>query len=234
LLIQEIAGGNISSDITDLYPNRIEDSATQIDLEKLYSVSGAVMDPAVVKNILNWLDIKIISEDGSNWELSVPAYRVDVKREIDVIEEILRIYGFNNIPVPEKINASLSYGSKPNREKLQNIVSEMLSNNGFSEIMANSLTKGEYVNSASAKHLSAEQNVIMLNPLSSDLAALRQSMIFSGLESIAYNLNRRESNLKIYEFGKVYFKKGDGFEETSCLSVLMTGIIPSWVLFRGL
>jgi phenylalanyl-tRNA synthetase beta chain len=224
LLIQEIAGGNISSNITDLYPNRIEDSATQIDLEKLYSVSGAVMDPAAVKNILNWLDIKIISEDGSNWELSVPAYRVDVKREIDVIEEILRIYGFNNIPVPDKINASLSYGSKPNREKLQNIVSEMLSNNGFSEIMANSLTKGEYVNSASAKHLSAEQNVIMLNPLSSDLSALRQSLIFSGLESIAYNLNRRESNLKIYEFGKVYFKKGDRFEETSCLSVLMTGM----------
>ena len=224
LLIQEVAGGKISSDITDLYPNKIEDAAIQINLEKLYSVSGSVIDPTAVKNILNWLDIKIISEDGSNWELSVPAYRVDVKREIDVIEEILRIYGFNNIPVPEKINSSLSYGSKPNREKLQNIVSEMLSNNGFSEIMANSLTKEEYVNAANASHLIAEQNVTMLNPLSSDLAVLRQSLIFSGLESISYNLNRKESNLKIYEFGKVYFKKGASFKETNCLSVLMTGM----------
>jgi len=224
LLIQEIAGGTISSDITDIYPNPIEDFLVNFDLDSLNSIAGIKIEKPIVIDILSWLDIKIISEEGLIWELTVPAYRVDVKREIDVIEEVLRIYGFNNIPVPNKIYSSLSYGSKPNREKLQNIVSELLTNNGFSEIMANSLTKDDYVKAANAKHLSAEQNVTMLNPLSSELAVLRQSLVFSGLESISYNLNRRESDLKIYEFGKVYFKNENGFEETNCLSVLMSGM----------
>jgi len=223
LLIQEVAGGSVASELIDLYPKKLEPFKTQLDLLNLNSVAGTSIEAGTVRNILNWLDIEIAAEKDTVWQLQVPAYRVDVKREIDVIEEVLRIFGFNNIPLPEKINASLSYSTKPDREKLQNIVSDLLSNSGYSEIMANSLTKGEYVNMVPTDELNPKDSITMLNPLSSDLSVLRQTLLFSGLESIAHNLNRQESNLKIYEFGKGYAKKDGTYKESSLLSVLLTG-----------
>ena len=223
LLIQEVAGGSVASELIDLYPKKLEPFKTQLDLLNLNSVAGTSIEAGTVRNILNWLDIEITAEKDTVWQLQVPAYRVDVKREIDVIEEVLRIFGFNNIPLPEKINASLSYSTKPDREKLQNIVSDLLSNSGYSEIMANSLTKGEYVNMVPTDELNPKDSITMLNPLSSDLSVLRQTLLFSGLESIAHNLNRQESNLKIYEFGKGYAKKDGTYKESSLLSVLLTG-----------
>jgi len=223
LLIQEVAGGSVASELIDLYPKKLEPFKTQLDLLNLNSVAGTSIEAGTVRNILNWLDIEITAEKDTVWQLQVPAYRVDVKREIDVIEEVLRIFGFNNIPLPEKINASLSYSTKPDREKLQNIVSDLLSNSGYSEIMANSLTKGEYVNMVPTNELNPKDSITMLNPLSSDLSVLRQTLLFSGLESIAHNLNRQESNLKIYEFGKGYAKKDGTYKESSLLSVLLTG-----------
>ena len=223
LLIQEVAGGSVASELIDLYPKKLEPFKTQLDLLNLNSVAGTSIEAVTVRNILNWLDIEITAEKDTVWQLQVPAYRVDVKREIDVIEEVLRIFGFNNIPLPEKINASLSYSTKPDREKLQNIVSDLLSNSGYSEIMANSLTKREYVNMVPTDELNPKDSITMLNPLSSDLSVLRQTLLFSGLESIAHNLNRQESNLKIYEFGKGYAKKDGTYKESSLLSVLLTG-----------
>ena len=213
LLIQEVAGGSVASELIDLYPKKLEPFKTQLDLLNLNSVAGTSIEAGTVRNILNWLDIEITAEKDTVWQLQVPAYRVDVKREIDVIEEVLRIFGFNNIPLPEKINASLSYSTKPDREKLQNIVSDLLSNSGYSEIMANSLTKGEYVNMVPTDELNPKDCITMLNPLSSDLSVLRQTLLFSGLESIAHNLNRQESNLKIYEFGKGYAKKDGTWQQ---------------------
>ncbi|MBL4704335.1 MAG: phenylalanine--tRNA ligase subunit beta, partial [Flavobacteriales bacterium] len=222
LLIQEIAGGQ-SSKIIDLYPKPIEDFKVNLNLDQLNNIAGIDIDPLVVENILSWLDIKIDHKNDTKLSLTVPAYRVDVLREIDVIEEIMRIYGFNNIPIPNNVNSSLSYGVKPDKEKLQNIVSDLLTSNGYAEAMSNSLTKEGYAELANAKHIQPEWNVKMLNPLSSDLGVLRQSLLFSGLEAISYNLNRRELNLKFYEFGKTYFNRNGAFEETAYLSLFLTG-----------
>lgn len=222
LLIQELAGGTYSN-IVDLYPKTIEDFKVKLNLDKLNTIAGTEIDPTQVESILSWLDIHIESKNGKNLSLTVPPYRVDVLREIDVIEEVMRIYGFNNIPVPEKVNSSLSYGEHPDREKLQNIVSDLLSSNGFSETMSNSLTKEAYADMAEAKDIQAGWNVKMLNPLSSDLGVLRQSLVFSGLEAIGYNLNRRALDLKLYEFGKAYRKRNDAYEETNYLGLFLTG-----------
>jgi phenylalanyl-tRNA synthetase beta chain len=222
LLIIEIAGGEASK-IVDLYPKEIEGFNVTLDLNRLNSIAGIEIEANAVEDILSWLDIKIISKNDHTLAITVPAYRVDVTREIDVIEEVMRIYGFNNIPIPDHVNSSLSYGVKPDKEKLQNIVSDLLTSNGFAEAMSNSLTKESYASLANAKHINPDWNVKMLNPLSIDLGVLRQSLIFSGLESISYNINRRSSDLKLYEFGNVYFKRNDGFEETSYLSIFLTG-----------
>src|SRR5690606_6913118 len=131
--------------------------------------------------------------------LTIPPYRVDVQREIDVIEDILRVYGYNNIDFTPKLNASIANSSRTEEYKLQNIVAELLSSNGFNEIMSNSLTTPEYIKLS--EQLSDEQNVTILNPLSGDLSVMRQSLLFSGLEAVSYNINRKNADLKFYEFG---------------------------------
>ncbi|HYK76507.1 MAG TPA: phenylalanine--tRNA ligase subunit beta, partial [Daejeonella sp.] len=148
--------------------------------------------------------------------LLVPAYKVDVTREVDIIEEILRIHGYNNVEIPMQIRASLNYAPKPDKEVIQNQVSDLLSANGFNEILTNSLPKSAY----SAK---PEEAVKILNPLSSDLDVMRQTMLFSGLEAIVHNQNRRQADLKFYEFGKVYSTSGQGFKENQRLVIFMTG-----------
>lgn len=202
LLIKEIAGGEIASELIDIYPNPVEDFKVEVSVERIESLIGKEIGKEIIKNILAALEIKIEKEDGDTLNLLVPPYRVDVKREADIVEEVLRIYGFNNIEVSSKVNASLSYAPKVNEHKLRNTIADMLTAAGFNEIMNNSLTKASYYEGMES--FKQEQTVRIFNPLSSDLNAMRQGLLFGGLECIAYNINRRNANLKVYEFGKSY------------------------------
>ena len=200
LLIQEIAGGEISSEIVDIYPNEIKHFEVELTYKKLDSLIGEKIEREAVKSILTDLEIEIVSETQNGLSLKVPPFRSDVQREVDVIEEVLRIYGFNTVKIPSKLNTSISHSDEVNPEQIRNITSDLLSSNGFSEIMNNSLTKESYIHLIS--ELNEEENVKILNPLSQDLNVMRQSLLFSGLENISYNINRKNQDLKLYEFGK--------------------------------
>jgi phenylalanyl-tRNA synthetase beta chain len=163
------------------------------------------------KQILDALEIRIENETEAGLSLLVPPYRVDVKREVDVIEEILRIYGYNNIALPTQVNSSLQYSVKPNPTKLRNLIAEMLTAQGFSEIWSNSLTKTSYYENNPV--FPVESTVKLFNPLSSDLGSMRQTLIFGGLESIAHNANRKNPDLRLYEFGNCYFFNGSSLKE---------------------
>lgn len=202
LLIKEIAGGTISSDVIDIYPNPVADFKVEVSVDRIERLIGKKIGKETIKNILTALEIGIEKEDGDTLNLLVPPYRVDVKREADIVEEVLRIYGFNNVEVPGKVNASLSYAPKPDEHKLKNTIADLLSYSGFNEIMNNSLTKASYYEGLES--LKLEETVRIFNPLSSDLNAMRQTLLFGGLECIAYNINRRNTDLKFYEFGKSY------------------------------
>ncbi len=224
MLIKEIAGGEISSDVIDIYPKKIENFKVPFSFEKCDQLIGKHIDLEIIKNIITSLGIEIEHEGHDALLLSVPPFKVDVTREQDVIEEVLRIYGYNNIEIPTVLNSSLSFAEKPDKEKIQNVVSELLTNNGFSEMMCLSLTKGEYA--GKLKSLSEDRSVAMMNPLSSDLNVLRQTLLFSGLETIAYNQNRKNADLKLYEFGKTYIAiKGETtkYIESKHLSLFITG-----------
>jgi phenylalanyl-tRNA synthetase beta chain len=221
LLIQEVAGGEITSDIVDIYPKKIEDFQVFINFEKITKVIGEELPKETIKKILVSLDIKVTNVTESGLGLMIPSYRVDVQREIDVIEEILRVYGYNNIQFTEKLNATISNSSRTEEYKVQNIISDQLCAVGFNEMMANSLTTPDYVKLS--ENLKEEFNVVMLNPLSNDLSTMRQSMLFSGLESISFNINRKRSDLKLYEFGKTYHNLPSGYEENKHLTLFTTG-----------
>lgn len=224
ILIKEIAGGKISSEIIDIYPTPIENFKVPFSFEKCEQLIGKKIDLELIKIIITSLGIGIEHEGNDALLLSVPPFKVDVTREQDVIEEVLRIYGYNNVEIPSVLNSSLSFAEKPDKEKIQNVISELLTNNGFSEMMCLSLTKGEYA--TKLKSLSEDRSVAMMNPLSSDLNVLRQTLLFSGLETISYNQNRKNADLKLYEFGKTYMAvKGETtkYIETKHLSVFITG-----------
>lgn len=221
LLIQELAGGKISSEINDIYPNPIEDFEFDFSIESCHRIIGQEIDIKLIKQILSDLEIKIISEKENNLRLAVPPYRVDVQREIDVIEEILRIYGYNHIKMPDFLKSSLSYAQKPDFEFLQNEVSNLLSNNGFFEIWNNSLSSANYYKSGDK--LMADV-VEILNPLSSDLGVMRQNLLFGALDTLRYNINRKSDRLKLYEFGKTYFKANENmFKEIKKLGLFLSG-----------
>jgi len=229
LLIKEIAGGSISSEVIDIYPKPVADFKVEVSVDRIERLIGKKIGKETIKNILTALEIGIEKEDGDTLNLLVPPYRVDVKREADIVEEVLRIYGFNNVEVPGKVNASLSYAPKPDEHKLRNTIADLLSYSGFNEIMNNSLTKASYYENLES--LKPENTVRIFNPLSSDLNAMRQSLLFGGLECIAYNINRRNMDLKFYEFGKSYqhFKKEenenpvDNYFEKEHLGVFISG-----------
>ncbi len=221
LLIQEVAGGEITSDIIDIYPKKIEDFPVFLNFAKTAKLIGQELPKEVIKKILASLDIKVNSVTDAGLGLTIPAYRVDVQREIDVIEEILRVYGYNNINFTKKLNATVANSSRTEDYKLQNIVGNQLNAMGFHEMMANSLTSPEYI--ALSAMLKEEHNVTMLNPLSNELSAMRQSLLFSGLEAVSYNINRRNSNLKLFEFGKTYRHLESGYEEIKHLSLFLSG-----------
>jgi phenylalanyl-tRNA synthetase beta chain len=215
MLIKEIAGGKISSDIVDVYPNPIKNVQVDVNYSNINRLIGKKIEPQTIKKILSLLDIEITQDDGVNLKLVIPSYRVDVKQEADVIEDILRIYGYNNVEVSMHVNSTLSYPEKPNKEKIVNIISDLLSNNGFSEIMCNSLCPAAWYEQSD--DFDKEQLVMLANPLSSDLNAMRQSLLFGGLNSVIWNINRQNLDLKLYEFGHCYFyhKSGESYPKVA-------------------
>jgi len=220
LLILEVAGGKVSSELIDNYPTKIEPNQVFLSFEKMDRLIGAKIPRETVKNILASLDIKFNSVTDGGIGLTIPAYRVDVTREADVIEEILRVYGFNNVEFSHKLNTSISF-SEFNDVKIENILANQLVSQGFNETMANSLTKASYV--SLTEMLNEGNNVAMLNPLSNDLGVMRQSLLFSGLESVIYNINRKNNSLKFFEFGKTYHKFESGYSEQKHLTLFVSG-----------
>ncbi|QEM12030.1 phenylalanine--tRNA ligase subunit beta [Mucilaginibacter rubeus] len=216
LLIQQVAGGLVSSEISDHYPAPVAPFAVEITYNTIDKLIGKKIGNDEIKGIITALDIKIVNETADSLSLQVPPYRVDVTRDVDVVEEILRIYGYNNIEIPTQIRASLNNSTRPEKDTVQNQLSDLLSANGFNEILANSLTKSAYSDNL-------DTAVKILNPLSSDLDVMRQTLLYSGLEAIAYNQNRRSSDLKFYEFGKVYKLENDKYIETQRFSIFITG-----------
>lgn len=198
-LIKEVCGGNISSEIIDIYPTEIKPKQVKITYKKINTLIGKELSVKEVKSILASLEMEILSEDEESLLLSIPTYRVDVERDVDVIEDILRIYGYNNILPGLEIKSSLSFSVKPDSHKLQNIIAEQLTASGFNEIMNNSLTKISYYETLQSFPLANAVKII--NPLSADLSVMRQTLLFGGLESISYNVNRRNADLKFYEIG---------------------------------
>lgn len=220
-LIKEIAGGEITSDIIDIYQKKVEDFQVLLNFNKVNKIIGQEIPKETIKKILVSLDIKVNSVSDAGLGLTIPSYRVDVQREIDVIEEILRVYGYNNIEFSKKLNASVSNSSRTEDFKVQNVIANQLNSLGFHEMMANSLTSPDYVKLS--ENLKEDYNVTMLNPLSHDLSALRQSLLFSGLEAVSYNINRKNSDLKLFEFGKSYHKMHSRYEENKHLTLFLTG-----------
>jgi len=233
-LIKEYADAEIVTDLIDIYPHKIEPHDVSLSYQYLNTLVGNKLDKDVIKNILASLEIKIKSETEHGLNLSVPPYRVDVTRPADIVEEILRVYGYNNIDYSTKINASVEKSDKFASYKLEDIVAELLRSNAYTEIMSNSLTTPKYVDLSN--DIDDKTTVRIINPLSNDLSVLRQSMLFSGLESVAYNLNRKQNDLKFFEFGKVYHQLGaEQYEEEKHLSIILTGknLPENWLTASG-
>lgn len=215
-LIQEIAGGEISSEISDNYPLVAKPFSVEITFKNVSRLIGKTIAVDEIRSTLIGLGISIIAENSEGMKLEVPPCKVDVNREVDIIEEILRMHGYDNVAIPTQIRASLNTSQKPDKEVVQNQIADLLSANGFFEILNNSLTKLSY-------SATPDLAVKILNPLSSDLDVMRQSLLFSGLEAISYNQNRRSTDLKIYEFGNVYNLEHDKYKENQRLSIFITG-----------
>lgn len=229
LLIKEVGGGTISSEIKDVYPVPAEHFRVQVSYKNIARLIGKDIGAENIKKILTSLEIEIEGETPEGLSLAVPPYRVDVKREADVTEEILRIYGYNNIEIPSVVKSSLQVAPKPDPDQVRNLVSEMLTSQGFNEIWSNSLTKAGYFEGLDAHK--AEHTVKLLNPLSADLNGMRQNLLFGGLECISWNANRQNKDLKLYEFGNCYFYKPSetigqpvkNYHEEEHLSIFVTG-----------
>lgn len=202
LLMKELAGGEISSDVADIYPAPIADFRFDVSLKRINALIGKEIPEATVRTIIAALDVKVIAEKDDILTVDVPPYRVDVQREADLIEDILRIYGYNNVEVPAHVSSALSYAPKPDKNRLVNITADFLTANGFTEIMSNSLTKASYYDGLQA--YKAENCVKIMNPLSADLNVMRQTLLFNTMEAVQLNVNHRNGDLKLYEFGNCY------------------------------
>ena len=219
-------------DIVDVKNGEFKPWEVEFDLERAYRLIGKEIGKDVITTILRALEIEIVEKNGNIWKLAVPRYRVDVQRECDVVEDILRIYGYDNVEFPEKLNTSLSYNPKPNPEALQKRISEQLTAQGFNEIMNNSLTKVSYYQNGTWLN----SCVKIMNPLSQDLGVMRQTLLFGGLESIQRNANRKNADLKFYEFGNCYHHGEasgiDSYFEEPHLGLWITGnkTLQSWVM----
>lgn len=229
LLIKEVAGGTISSEIVDIYPKPANHFEVEVNLANVKRLIGIEIPVETIKKILTALEIEVAGETPASLTVKVPPYRVDVQRESDVIEEVLRIYGYNNVQPVEHVNSTIQYSPKPNPEKVKNQISDLLVANGFNEIWSNSLTKAGYYEGLET--LKPEQTVQILNPLSQDLNAMRQTLLFGGLEAVNRNSNYQNHDIKLFEFGNTYFirndktseKPLDKYEEEQHLSLFITG-----------
>jgi phenylalanyl-tRNA synthetase beta chain len=233
-LIQDLGYGNISSEIIDVYPIKNDLVKINFSIEKCNKLIGKNIDKTEIKRIINSLEINILEDNNDNLLLEIPSYRVDVTNYADVIEDILRIYGYNNIEVPHKISININNEEKPSNEKLVNTVSDMLTSCEFNEIMCNSLISNEYIDDN-------DKNIVKLcNPLSNDLSIMRPSLLFGGLKSIEHNIKRKNTDLKLFEFGRNYFYNTEinnvsdikAYYETPFLALWITGNknIVSWNL----
>ena len=238
MLIKELAGGTISMDIKDLYPHPIADFTVDLNYQYVHDLVGKTIPVETIKRIVTSLEMKILSETSEGITLQVPAYRVDVQRPCDVVEDILRIYGYNNVEIPTTLKSSLTVkGEVDQWQKMQNLISEQLIGCGFNEILNNSLTKSAYYDGLEtypSQHL-----VMLMNPLSSDLNCMRQTLLFGGLESIRHNVNRKCADLKFFEFGNCYYYHADkknpekslaAYSENNHLALWVTGkrVSNSW------
>ncbi len=237
LLFKELAGGEISSEVIDLNPTPAQDFRFALDLDRVNSLIGKVIEEEQVLTILEALEVKVEGREGRVLQVAVPPYRVDVQREADLVEDILRIYGYNNVEIPQAVHSTLSYAPRPDKTKLVNMASDMLSAQGFVEIMSNSLTKSAYYEGLESYPV--ERAVRIMNPLSNDLNVMRQTLVFNLLEAVELNVNHRTSDLKLYEFGNCYAYNQEAkesenhlapYSETYRLALVMTGLeaTPSW------
>ena len=231
ILCQELAGGKVSMEICDVYPNPIKNAVVELKYDYVNKLIGKDINRGIIMNICRWLEMEIKYENEQGLTLEIPAYRVDVTRPCDVVEDILRIYGYNNVEIPTQLKSSLVIkGDEDQKHKLANLVSEQLVGQGFNEILNNSLTKGAYYEGRNAYPV--ENSVKIMNPLSTDLNVMRQTLLFGGLESIQHNVNRKRQNLRFFEFGNVYTydpeKQNDdnpmqAYKEQYHCSLLITG-----------
>ena len=221
VLISEVTGGIITSELVDKYPKKIENHQVFLNFDKATSLIGEEIPKEIIKQILTSLEIKVNNVTETGIGLTIPAYRNDVTREVDVIEEILRVYGYNNVQFNEKLTASIPTNLKVEDYLVQQKIAVQLTSLGFHEMLCNSLTTPKYA--LLSNSLKEEHDVKMLNPLSNDLSVMRQSMIFGALESLAYNNNRKMNNVKLFEFGKTYHNYPDGRAEIKHLSIIISG-----------
>jgi phenylalanyl-tRNA synthetase beta chain len=222
ILIKEIAGGEITSEIVDLYPNPVQDFEVDVTYKNIHRLIGKEIDKQEIKSILEHLEIKVVDETEHGFKAIVKPYRVDVTREADVIEEILRIYGFDRVELTEHYQSDyLAEHPAKDGNKLQYRLSELMAGFGFQEIITNSLTKPVYTEKSG--FLNTADNVEILNKLSEDLGVMRQSLLFSGLEVLSHNINRRQRDLRFFEFGTVYRKADESYQEDKVLAIFLTG-----------
>lgn len=216
MLIRQVAGGEISSEVVDVYPQEIKPKEVNVTVRKINALIGKELSRTTIETILKALEMEIVSSDDEGYRLRIPLYRVDVERDVDVIEDILRIYGYNNIEIGEKLMSTLSFGSHPDSHQLQQLISEQLTAQGFNEILNNSLTKAAYYEGLES--YPASNSVKIINALSNDLNVMRQTLLFGGLESIAHNINRKNADLRLYEFGNCYYFHAENKKDEDALA----------------
>ena len=237
LMMRELAGGKISSEIIDLNPTPAEDFVFDVNLDRVNSLIGKAIPESTVRTILDALEVKIVKEEARTLTVAVPPYRVDVQREADLVEDILRIYGYNNVEIPQAVHSTLSYAPRPDKNKLINIAADHLAATGYTEIMSNSLTKAAYYEGLSS--YKAEECVKIMNPLSADLNVMRQTLLFNALEAVALNINHRNADLRLFEMGNCYHfhpevEQGENplvrYSESYRIGIAVTGqdATPSW------
>jgi len=226
LLMQEICGARVEGTLTDLYPQPVPATSVDLNYQRMFSLMGKDIGKSTVKRILKALEMELVREEPDSITVQVPAYRVDVRRECDVVEDVLRIYGYNNIELPERIRSSMGQIQKPEPDLVREKAADLLAAQGFREIMCNSLTRAAYYDNLQT--YPARSSVMILNPLSSDLNAMRQTLLWGGLEAVAYNNNRQQYDLRFFEHGNVYQMTGPGesltgYRENRRLALFVTG-----------
>jgi phenylalanyl-tRNA synthetase beta chain len=221
LLIQELGGGTIASEITDIYPNKVAKATVEVKFSHVNRLIGDDLTKEEVRNILSAMEIEILTEEGDDFKVAIPTNKVDVTREADVIEEILRIYGLNKVAIPRQVKSALTYGLQPDPFKIRNIAGDLLAANGFNEMMAVSITESKYFKEILP--MDESQLIYINNTANMHLDVMRPSMLFSGLEAIQRNQNRRSTDLRLFEFGHTYLKGKDDYIESEHLTLFMTG-----------